>query len=81
MDDSVDLGGGVTTEYTLLIYLTGSGSPAVSKSKGKSARQGKDSSALTGGETTFYGMRLAKFHSLCSLHYIAMLFFVTDSAV
>lgn len=55
MDDSVNLGGGIRTEYTLLIYLTGSGGPAVSKPKGKSAVQGKDSSVLVGGETVFYG--------------------------
>ena len=79
MDDSVDLGAGINTEYTLLIYLTGSGSPPVSKSKGKSARQGKDNSALTGGETTFYGMRLAKIHLLCTLHYSALISFVTHS--
>ena len=56
MDDSVNLGGGVSTEYTLLIYLTGTGSIAVSKTKGRSSVQGKDSSALVGGETNFYGM-------------------------
>ncbi|KAL3162987.1 hypothetical protein ABBQ32_009419 [Trebouxia sp. C0010 RCD-2024] len=57
VDDSVNLGGGIRTEYTLLIYLTGSGGPAVSKPKGKSAVQGKDSSVLVGGETVFYGPR------------------------
>ena len=56
MDDSVDLGGGISTEYTLLIYLTGSGSIGVHKTKGRLSVQGKDSSALVGGETNFYGM-------------------------
>lgn len=56
VDDSVDLGGGISTEYTLLIYLTGTGSIAVGKTKGRSSMQGKDSSVLVGGETNFYGM-------------------------
>ena len=64
VDDSVDLGGGIVTEYTLLIYLTGSGNLAVSKPKGKLLNQGKDSSVLTGGETTFYG-------TLISTSYVA----------
>lgn len=64
VDDSVDLGEGIVTEYTLLIYLTGSGSVVVSKPKGcRPLNQRKDSSDLTGGETTFYGMLHIDFSS------------------
>lgn len=58
VDDSVDFGDGTFTEYTLLIYLTGSGNSAASKTKGKTSTQtqSKESSTLAGGETTFYGM-------------------------
>lgn len=55
VDDSVNLGGCINTEYTLLIYLTSSSSIAASKTKGRSSVQGKDSSVLVGGETKFYG--------------------------
>jgi hypothetical protein len=46
IDESVDLGGGSRTYYTLLIYLSGKGGA-------------KDSSgqALVGGETVFYDQR------------------------
>lgn len=46
IDESVDLGDGSKTYYTLLIYLSGKGSA-------------KDSSgqALVGGETVFYDQR------------------------
>lgn len=54
VDDSVDMGNGVYTEYTLLIYLTGSGSPAA---KGKQKGVAKPSPGLLGGETIFYGHR------------------------
>ena len=53
MDDSVEIGNGVYTEYTLLIYLTGAGTP-LAKSKQKGAANG--SPGLVGGETIFYGM-------------------------
>ncbi|XVF09754.1 hypothetical protein REPUB_Repub07fG0123000 [Reevesia pubescens] len=55
IDESVDLGGGKRTHYTLLIYL--SGGP---KTKGKSHPSNvKDSASepLVGGETVFYGSR------------------------
>lgn len=68
VDDSVNLGGGICTEYTLLIYLTGSGGPPVSKPKGKSAVQGKDSSVLVGGETIFYGTFRMGSPTCCTLH-------------
>ncbi|XP_078447979.1 2-oxoglutarate (2OG) and Fe(II)-dependent oxygenase superfamily protein [Wolffia australiana] len=49
IDESVDLGGGQRTKYTLLIYLAGAG---------PQPRQGADHSAaamvLAGGETVFY---------------------------
>ncbi len=53
VDDSVELGDGVYTEHTLLIYLSGSGTPAA---KGKQKGAAKGSPGLTGGETVFYGM-------------------------
>ncbi|KAK1315787.1 hypothetical protein QJS10_CPA05g00012 [Acorus calamus] len=46
IDESVDLGGGRTTQYTLLIYLTGS---LISKTK--------NDQSLVGGETVFYNHR------------------------
>lgn len=53
IDESVDLGDGKHTVYTLLIYL--SGSP---QSRGKSDVKGTgDSEILVGGETVFYGPR------------------------
>lgn len=55
IDESVDLGGGNTTEYTLLIYLNGG-----LKSKGKKILNSAQSStreALIGGETVFYAPR------------------------
>ena len=53
VDDSVEIGNGVYTEYTLLIYLTGAGTP-LAKSKQKGTASG--SPGLVGGETIFYGM-------------------------
>ncbi|XP_074281931.1 uncharacterized protein LOC141606630 [Silene latifolia] len=53
IDESVDLGGGKYTYYTLLIYLSG-GSKSKSKSDGKSS---SDAEPLVGGETVFYGSR------------------------
>lgn len=58
MDDSVDIGDGTYTEYTLLIYLSGSGSPAA---KGKQKGVTKPSPGLLGGETIFYGNHLLGF--------------------
>ncbi len=55
VDDSVDMGDGKYTEYTLLIYLSGSGSPAA---KGKQKGVTKPSPGLLGGETIFYGNHL-----------------------
>ncbi|KAK9724532.1 hypothetical protein RND81_05G080100 [Saponaria officinalis] len=56
IDESVDLGDGKHTYYTLLIYL--SGGPVGSKSKGKSdSKSVADAEALVGGETVFYGSR------------------------
>lgn len=55
IDESVDLGGGNTTEYTLLIYLSGG-----LRSKGKKILESAHSSAreaLIGGETVFYAPR------------------------
>ena len=66
VDDSVNLEGGISTEYTLLIYLTGLGSIAVCKTKGRSSVQGKDSSPLVGGETNFYGMHQEQFPAKCA---------------
>ncbi|KAK6250518.1 hypothetical protein SCA6_004523 [Theobroma cacao] len=55
IDESVDLGAGKCTHYTLLIYLSGG-----SKTNGKSdSSNQKDSVSepLVGGETVFYGSR------------------------
>ncbi|CAO2821089.1 unnamed protein product [Amaranthus hypochondriacus] len=53
IDESVDLGDGKHTFYTLLIYL--SGSP---QSKGKNdVKSQSNSDPLVGGETVFYGSR------------------------
>lgn len=43
IDESVNLGGGQMTQYTLLIYLTG-----------KSSNKDKSLQSLVGGETVFY---------------------------
>ncbi|KAL9240411.1 hypothetical protein vseg_014636 [Gypsophila vaccaria] len=53
IDESVDLGDGKHTYYTLLIYLSG-GSKSNGKSDGKSVG---DAERLVGGETVFYGSR------------------------
>lgn len=52
VDDSVEMADGSYTEYTLLIYLSGTGMPAT-KAKQKPAAKG--SATLIGGETIFYG--------------------------
>ncbi|KAH9626062.1 hypothetical protein KSS87_001987 [Heliosperma pusillum] len=53
IDESVDLGDGKHTYYTLLIYLSG-GFKSKSKSDDKSS---SDVEPLAGGETVFYGSR------------------------
>ena len=58
VDDSVDLGNGISTQYTVLIYLTGSGMPVESRTRSKPAAPGRDSTALVGGHTIFYGTLL-----------------------
>ena len=58
IDESVDLGDGKRTHYTLLVYL--SGGPGELKTKPKnSSSNPRDSSVdpLVGGETVFYGPR------------------------
>lgn len=53
IDESVDLGGGKHTHYTLLIYLSGGPQP-----KGKSdVKSLGNTDPLVGGETVFYGSR------------------------
>ncbi|KAI3889250.1 hypothetical protein MKW92_038542 [Papaver armeniacum] len=56
IDESVELGDGRRTYYTLLIYLSGGGSGQKAKTEMSSQ---KDSSVepLVGGETVFYGPR------------------------
>ncbi|KAL2641712.1 hypothetical protein R1flu_009299 [Riccia fluitans] len=49
IDESVELGGNLATEYTLLIYLSGGEESIV---KGKASRE-----VLVGGETVFYNRR------------------------
>ncbi|KAL0382323.1 UNVERIFIED_CONTAM: hypothetical protein Scaly_0519600 [Sesamum calycinum] len=58
IDESIDLGDGRRTHYTLLIYL--SGAPGKTKAKSKNDNSSQDSSEpLVGGETVFYGPRNA----------------------
>ncbi|KAK4403558.1 hypothetical protein Sango_0724400 [Sesamum angolense] len=58
IDESIDLGDGRRTHYTLLIYL--SGAPGKTKAKSKTDNGSQDSSEpLVGGETVFYGPRNA----------------------
>ncbi|KAI3471089.1 hypothetical protein Pfo_027752 [Paulownia fortunei] len=58
IDESVDLGEGRCTHYTLLIYL--SGAPGKTKAKSKNDNSSQDSlDPLVGGETVFYGLRNA----------------------
>ncbi|KAM7266365.1 hypothetical protein ACFE04_004262 [Oxalis oulophora] len=52
IDESVSLGEGKRTHYTLLIYLSG-----VSKAKGKNDSSSPSTESLVGGETVFYGSR------------------------
>lgn len=55
IDESVDLGGGNRTHYTLLIYLSG-GSSSKATSHPRNAK-GPSLEPLVGGETVFYGSR------------------------
>ncbi|XP_051121849.1 uncharacterized protein LOC127245153 [Andrographis paniculata] len=58
IDESVDLGDGKRTLYTLLIYL--SGIPGKSKTRSKKDNDTRETlEALVGGETVFYGPRNA----------------------
>lgn len=56
IDESVDIGEGKRTHYTLLIYLSGG---AKSKTKVDKDSQDSLSEILVGGETVFYGPRNA----------------------
>lgn len=57
IDESLDLGDGKRTHYTLLIYLSG-GSKAKTKTKNDpNSLKDASSEALVGGETVFYGSR------------------------
>ncbi|XP_060203491.1 uncharacterized protein LOC132631810 isoform X1 [Lycium barbarum] len=56
IDESVDIGEGKRTHYTLLIYLSGG---SKSKTKVDKDSQGSLSETLVGGETVFYGPRNA----------------------
>ncbi|KAL3524221.1 hypothetical protein ACH5RR_017055 [Cinchona calisaya] len=56
IDESVDLGDGKRTHYTLLIYLSGG---FRSKSRNDNNQQDSVSEPLVGGETVFYGPRNA----------------------
>ncbi|XP_010555642.1 PREDICTED: uncharacterized protein LOC104825086 isoform X2 [Tarenaya hassleriana] len=62
IDESVDLGDGKETHYTLLIYLSGGGNNNNNGPKSKSRSKSSDSNdslpqPLVGGETVFYGSR------------------------
>ncbi|KAJ6840084.1 uncharacterized protein M6B38_312600 [Iris pallida] len=54
IDESVDLGEGRRTQYTLLVYLSGNSS---SKVKDSSNNQDSSVQSLIGGETVFYDHR------------------------
>ncbi|XP_052177579.1 uncharacterized protein LOC127791635 [Diospyros lotus] len=54
IDESVDIGEGKRTHYTLLIYLSGGFRP---KSKNDKSGPQDSSEILIGGETVFYGSR------------------------
>lgn len=54
IDESVDLGEGRRTQYTLLVYLSGNSS---SKVKDSSSNQDSSVQSLIGGETVFYDHR------------------------
>lgn len=58
IDESVNLGDGKRTHYTLLVYLSGGPGELKSKSKnGSSNPTDSSSDPLVGGETVFYGSR------------------------
>ncbi len=52
IDESVELGQGQKTRYTLLIYLSGSDGPGSTKG---AAASNKPAGRLQGGATVFYG--------------------------
>ncbi|XP_047329807.1 uncharacterized protein LOC124933450 [Impatiens glandulifera] len=56
IDESVDLGEGKRTHYTLLIYLSGGFKPK-SKKDSNTLQDDASSETLVGGETVFYGHR------------------------
>ena len=68
IDESVNLGDGKRTHYTLLIYLSGA---AKAKTKTDPNSQ-KDSSSepLVGGETVFYGSRNSVVADVNPLYFI-----------
>ncbi|XP_020531318.1 uncharacterized protein LOC18447815 isoform X2 [Amborella trichopoda] len=55
IDESVELGDGRTTKYTLLIYLNGS--PRSKVSSNSSSDRNSSARSLVGGETVFYNNR------------------------
>lgn len=58
IDESVDLGDGKRTYYTLLVYLSGGPGELKSKPKNDSSNPSVSSvDPLVGGETVFYGRR------------------------
>lgn len=58
IDESVDLGDGKRTRYTLLVYLSGGSGELKSKPKNDSGKPIESSfERLVGGETVFYGSR------------------------
>ncbi|CAA3030244.1 uncharacterized protein LOC111397066 [Olea europaea subsp. europaea] len=59
IDESVDLGEGRRTHYTLLVYLSGTQGGTKFKSKNDADSQDSLAETLVGGETVFYGPRNA----------------------
>lgn len=74
IDESVDLGGGKRTHYTLLIYLSG-GVKVRPKGRSDSNNPSNDSSSepLIGGETVFYGSRNGVVAEVAPLEGMALL--------
>ncbi|CAK8573585.1 unnamed protein product [Lathyrus sativus] len=74
IDESVDLGDGKKTRYTLLVYLSGGPGELKPKSKNDSGKP-VDSSfdRLVGGETVFYGSRNSTVAEVAPIEGMALL--------
>ncbi|MCL7024247.1 hypothetical protein MKW94_028143 [Papaver nudicaule] len=82
IDESVELGDGRRTYYTLLIYLSGGSGVSEQKKKTETSSQ-KDSSVepLVGGETVFYGPRRGVVAEVAPLEGMALLHLHGDNCM